>query len=135
MLATANKQYSMDDLNPILKGEERIPNFEPMDCGRMMNNIAACGHSMHPQWGWANFSGRKEWAQFFLTPTAMGSAPRNLDGAGYVIAYGPRDTPTTGTFAICRHEKVAAPGANHSRGWHPGHCKKCGLDMTVDSSD
>jgi hypothetical protein len=40
-----------------------------------------------------------------------------------------------GTFAICKHEKVEGAGADHQRGWHPGHCGKCGMDMSVDSGD
>jgi hypothetical protein len=30
---------------------------------------------------------------------------------------------------------VEGPNANHSRGWHPGWCGKCGVDMSIDSGD
>jgi hypothetical protein len=53
-----------------------------------------------------------------------------------VVGYsnGP-ESVITGKFAICKHESVENPGANHQRGWHPAHCKKCGLDLSVDSGD
>lgn len=38
-------------------------------------------------------------------------------------------------FAICDHKQVEGANANHSRGWHPARCSKCGLDMSVDSGD
>lgn len=37
--------------------------------------------------------------------------------------------------AICEHEKVEGAGANHMRGWHPGRCRLCDMDMSVDSGD
>lgn len=39
-------------------------------------------------------------------------------------------------FALCLHEKTEeGHQPNHGRGWHPGHCKHCGMDMSVDSGD
>ena len=73
---------------------------------------------------------------YFLTGGANMSG--GLDGSGYVIAYGNDKggaAPITGRFAICKHEKISSPSAIPSRGWHPGHCGKCGLDMTIDSGD
>lgn len=128
--------YSLDaDLEPIIKGEVPLPNFEPMDVGNVINTIAACGHSMVPKWGYAKVDGHKDWAQYFLTHEGMSS--RNLGGGGYVLIYQGKwkGEPRVGRFAICKHEKELAPSANPSRGWHPGACKKCGLDMTVDSGD
>lgn len=133
---TKRNCYSLDDYKQIIAGEMPAPNFEPQPVALVANNIAALGHSMSPKWGWfANRSGRA-WAMYFLTGGANMSG--GLDGSGYVIAYGnDKDgaAPTVGRFAICKHEKVSDPSANPSRGWHPGHCGKCGLDMTIDSGD
>lgn len=38
------------------------------------------------------------------------------------------------TFHFCDHEWDES-GANHSRGWHPKRCKKCGVDASIDSGD
>ncbi len=56
-----------------------------------------------------------------------------LDGSGYVIWYG-AGLAHIGKFAICQHQKKEGRDANPIRGWHPGECDLCGLDMTVDSS-
>lgn len=37
--------------------------------------------------------------------------------------------------SVCDHEKIVHGDARPSHGWHPGHCGKCGMNMTVDSSD
>lgn len=129
------KRYTIeDDYQPILSGSIPLPNPEPFDggFGFFMNNLAAVGHSWHPAWGYSLHQGHKAWTYFFLTPAGMGGA---LDGGGYAVRYGINNNPQVFRFAICKHEKVDAPGANHSRGWHPGSCSKCGLDMTVDSGD
>lgn len=132
-----SKRYTLeDDLMPIIDGKVTLPNFVAQPLDEVANAIAAGGHSMLPKWGWASHDGqRKQWAQFFLTAAGMGSAQHgSFDGRGYVFIYRSRE-PIVGTFAICRHEKIDAPGANHQRGWHPGSCRKCGMDMTVDSGD
>jgi hypothetical protein len=137
-LTSKRNGYSLDiDLLPIVKGEVEVPNFEPADLARTVNNIAACGHSMLAQWGWAKTEAGKNWAQFFLTPAPMGNANiGSFDGAGYVMIYSSRNEgPVVGRFAICKHEFKMGAGANPSRGWRPGSCTKCHLDMTVDSSD
>jgi hypothetical protein len=39
-------------------------------------------------------------------------------------------------FAICQHNKTGgATRAQEMRGWHPGRCSLCGLDLSVDSGD
>lgn len=128
--------YSLEnDLTPILEGEVDLPNFKAEPIDRVVNNVAAVGHGLLARWGWARHEGRKQWAMFFLSPSAMGNANHgSFDGGGYVMIYSGR-APITGRFAICEHEKKDAAGADHRRGWHPGQCTKCGLDMTVDSSD
>lgn len=136
---TKRNGYSLEtDLMPIVDGDLPLPNFEPEELPRLANNIASGGHSLLAKWGWAKLGGdRKQWAQFFLWPAAMGNANNgSFDGGGYVIVWsGRKEGPIVGTFAICRHHKKDGAGANHQRGWHPGACEKCGLDMTVDSGD
>lgn len=127
--------YSLDDFKPILAGEIEPPNFEALPLNRIASDLACRGHMMEPQWGYSLFDGYKQWTYFFLLH-GMGSS--SLDGSGYLIRYRssyPTHEVLCGRFAICEHEKEDAPGANHERGWHPGRCKKCGLDMTYDSGD
>lgn len=68
-------------------------------------------------------------------PKTQGGA---LTGEAKVLFYSPKwgkQGPRTAKFKLCDHAHVAGASANPSRGWHPGRCSKCGLDMTVDSSD
>ena len=133
-----SKRYTLEsDLDPIVRGEVDLPNFEKGDLGNIVSNIAALGHGLLPKWGYAKINGRKEWAQYFLTPAGMGSVQSgSFDGGGFVLLYaGYPHGGIGGTFAICKHEKMPGPGANPMRGWHPGACLKCGMDMTIDSGD
>lgn len=58
------------------------------------------------------------------------------DGVGYVVTSHNTDQGRVFKFQLCKHEKTEeGHSPNHSRGWHPGHCKHCGMDMTVDSGD
>ncbi|ASY64451.1 hypothetical protein SJ05684_c30270 [Sinorhizobium sojae CCBAU 05684] len=135
MEAVARKIYTLDeDLAPIIKGQIELQNVEDVDPIGFLNNLAACGHSMRPQWGWTKIDGRLVWTQYFLTHAGMGA---NLDGGGYAVIYRsyPEKTARVVKFAICKHEIQAGAGADPRRGWHPGSCKHCGLDMTVDSGD
>lgn len=127
-------EYAVDgNLKPILSGELSLPNAADVEPLRFLNNLAAGGHMMKPVWGWAMLpdNSRKQWTQFFLTQGGMGGY---LDGAGYAVTYGGR-APIVRHFAICKHEQQLGAGANPSRGWHPGNCKHCGMNMTVDSGD
>lgn len=108
-----------------------LPNAEDVDPSRFLNDLAARGHMMTPVWGYSLLpdGSRQQWTQFFLLHDAnMGFG---LGGGGYAVTYNcpPR------RFQICRHEKVLHAGADPSRGWTPGHCKHCGVDMTIDSGD
>ncbi len=129
--------YTLErDLLPIMKGEVALPNPEALD-GDL---AAAILHYNTMQ------SGRcvllpgetsKKWNVSFFLDQGQGG---QLEGSGIVAwtmwDHEKRRTGSTGLrFAICKHTKVDGPGANHSRGWHPGKCSKCGLDMTVDSGD
>ena len=140
----SRKPYDLEaDFKPILDGKKLIPNFEELPLAQGIANIAA-GGGMYALPGInnakipGNDSSWGHWARYFLN-TGQGGG---YDGTGYVIWYdrGGKETNyqaigRVARFAICKHEKVEGPGANHSRGWHPGYCGKCGLDMSVDSGD
>lgn len=127
------KRYDFEkDLLPIIEGKVPLPNAKPVekDAGAAILHCRTmhCGHALLA-------NGRKEWnARFFLDYGQGG----DLEGTGLVAWVEWKDGAYRATamkFAICEHTKVEGPGANHSRGWHPGHCSKCGLDMSVDSGD
>lgn len=116
------------------KGLKPLPNAEDIDPLKFLNDLAARGHMMTPVWGYSLLpdGSRQQWTQFFLLHDAnMGFG---LGGGGYAVTYG-MNTPIVRRFQICRHEIELAVGANPSRGWNPGHCKHCGMDMTIDSGD
>ncbi len=76
---------------------------------------------------------RAWYPKIFLNGAGMSG---NFDGSGAILC-----TPSGGghnarvfTFAICEHSWDES-GANHSRGWHPKRCKKCGFDASIDSGD
>lgn len=135
------KVYTDKDLAPIMDGKVPLPNVEWLDTPRALASLCLGGWTVPPDSGRALVAGTGgygSWARYFLGRGQFGG----LDGTGYVIVY---DSGTDATnwqatgriasFAICRHEKVEGPGANHMRGYHPGWCSKCGYDMTVDSGD
>lgn len=144
------KRYTIeDDILPIIEGAVPLPNTEEEDPLLFLSNLAATGHSMTPRWGWSlrhegRDAGRKQWTQFFLRPVAMGGQG-TFDGSGYAVIWGGSRydqetkkniyTPIVLRFAVCKHEKLIHSDARPERGWHPGHCKHCGLDMSVDSGD
>lgn len=69
----------------------------------------------------------------FLASTPGGGG---WDGSGVLLTMHNTTTPRVFEFAICKHEKTEeGHSPNHGRGWHPGHCKHCGMDMLVDSGD
>lgn len=133
---TKRNGYSLkQDLNPIIQGKVELPNFKEKPVEDAAADIFRFGSSIR---GNARLPGSGDawapWAQYFLD-TGQGG---QLYGSGLVVFSSfseGRSKARAGTFAICEHVKVDDPGANHMRGWHPGHCKKCGLDMTVDSGD
>ncbi|MGB3833763.1 MAG: hypothetical protein WA975_18080 [Mesorhizobium sp.] len=153
MIAAINRRNGYDyerDIAPIVEGKVPLPNAEAVDPLQFLNNLAAGGHSMTPQWGLSvrydgsRDAGRKQWTQFFLRPIAMGGQG-TFDGSGYAVIYGGQrydqeaktsvQTPIVLRFAVCKHEfKGTGSAEAASRGWRPGYCAKCGLDMSVDSS-
>lgn len=153
----SRKGYDLtEDLTPIMTGLKPLPNFEPYtgDPLGFLNNLTLGGQWTPSDAGYAEVfhEGQtvKGWAKFFLHTTQGGQ----FDGTGDVIIYqSPKwdkdAEPAPGSiikgrmvggaligrFAICKHKKQDGAGANHQRGWHPGHCSICGMDMTVDSGD
>lgn len=123
--------YSVEDMAQIIEGKVPLPNPERID-GDVGANIL---HYRTMHCGCALTDSGKQWnARFFLDYGQGGQ----LYGSGIVMWSTWKDGAyrTAGMkFAICKHEKKDADGANHSRGWHPGACTKCGLDMTIDSGD
>ena len=141
---TASKVYTRDDYAPFIgsgtsKDLRPLPNATDADPLEFLNALAAGGHMMEPVWGYSLLpdGSRQQWTQFFLLADANMSG--DLGGGGYAVTYGAyRDgkaTPIVRRFRICNHERVLHAGANPDRGWRPGHCKHCGMDMTVDSGD
>lgn len=78
----------------------------------------------------------------FATIWANVTQGGRYDGTGFLIFYlapwsraARQGLQRFASFKICDHAVVKGASANPSRGWHPAQCSKCGLDMTVDSSD
>jgi hypothetical protein len=132
---TTNKRngYSLEaDLKPIIDGEVALPNAKPIE--RDVGSAILHYREMHC--GTALLSpGKKQWnARFFLDYGQGGQ----LYGSGIVAWTDWKDGAYRAVgmkFAICDHKAVEGVGANHSRGWHPARCSKCGLDLSVDSGD
>jgi hypothetical protein len=145
-----------EDLTPIMTGLTDVPNFKAWDRDPLdfLNHLTLGGIWTPNGAGYAKVyhEGQQHsgWAKFFLHTTQGGG----FDGSGDVIIYAsPKYDPDAesvpgslmkgrmvggaiiGRFAICDHKKVDHPDADHRRGWHPGHCEKCGMNMTVDSGD
>lgn len=142
--ATTHKDFR-DLMAGIAAGRLPLPNVEPVDTMDALRTIA-CGGGMEC-WprvanvkvpGRGTWGGDTTWARLFLTHTQMAG----IDGRGYAILYQPQrgdgqpypEGPVV-RFAICQHEPVAGANARPDRGWNPAHCPKCGLNMSVDSSD
>jgi len=126
------KRYTLDDdLMPIVNGKVEVPNAKAVegDVG------AAILHYREMHSGRALLGGRTEWGARFFLDYGQGGG---LQGTGIVAWTAWKDGACRATamkFAICDHAPVEGAGANHSRGWHPARCSKCGLDMSVDSGD
>lgn len=70
--------------------------------------------------------------KFFFNSRGMSG---RFDGSGYVLASpGHVDKAQVYSFFFCDHDWDET-GANHSRGWHPARCKKCGFNASIDSGD
>jgi hypothetical protein len=126
------KNYTMDgDLQPIIDGRVALPNAKPItrDVGASILHY----HQLHS--GAALLPTGKKWNVRFFLDYGQGGG---LQGTGLVAWTEWKDGAYRAvgmSFAICEHKPVEGANANHSRGWHPARCEKCGLDMSVDSGD
>jgi len=138
-----------EHLEPRISGKVRWEHAEEIDLLNAVNNITMGGQQVTYS-GWFRkpdtpANGSNKWARYFLTTNQGGS----LTGEALVFVYGgggyyDRANPTEwqGTkpsayrVAICKHEKEGSGTPDQERrGWHPGRCAKCGLDLSVDSGD
>lgn len=123
------------DLMPIIEGKVMLPNFEEMAledgvaviaCAGGIKTIDGVRNAKVPEskssWG--------HWARYWLNLTQGGA----YDGTGYVMFYD-AGKGRVAKFAACKHDYVNTGSRDREhRGYHSGHCSKCGLDMSVDSS-
>lgn len=129
------RRYTLEaDLAPIMEGRLQLPNFEELsNLAKAVASIAS-GGGLQVILGVqrARLPGQQfsQWARYFLDTSQGGG----FTGEGYVMLYGGGEGRIA-RFAICKHQAVEDPGANHNRGWHPAHCGLCGFDLTVDSGD
>lgn len=133
-----NRRFTLDDFKPLFDGKVPLPNFEPRPLWQVAAHLSHFLGILH-EGGYAMIrpSRDRSWTRaLYMLSAGQSNA---LDGEGYVItAPGWSNDGShviAGHFALCQHEKVARADANPDRGWHPGWCKKCGTDLTVDSSD
>lgn len=118
-------------------GHAPLPNLKVADDEDLFLDSVACGGSL-TCWGSVAHvmlpgSVHSRWSRVFLAMTQGGKH----DGSGYLIAYNGfrRAGPRLFTFALCDHAVVTGASARPERGWHPARCSRCGLDLSVDSSD
>lgn len=125
-------KYSLEtDLQPIIDGRVALPNAKAID----RDIGAAIIHYSEMHCGAALLPAGKKWNVRYFLDYGQGGG---LHGSGIVAWTEWKDgamRPVGMTFAICDHTPVEGAGANHSRGWHPASCSKCGLDMSIDSGD
>lgn len=136
MAETLNKRrgYAAEDFAPFIGAKGPIPNFKYESTDHVIRIIASCG-------GYAAPSGpvllmipesrSGHYGRVFLHQTQGGA----YDGTGLMIWCDGPDATFAARFAICEHKFVPGPGGNPRRGYNPGACGKCGLDMTVNSGD
>lgn len=136
-----------EHLEPRMSGAVPWGHIEPMDVLRAINHISL-GGSWMTYGGWFLRPDRKlnkDWARYFpLTNQGGGYTGEALvfvyGGGGYWKKEVPGEwvgtKPEVFRVAICKHEKEGSGTQDQERrGYHPGRCKHCGLDMSVDSGD
>jgi hypothetical protein len=123
------------ELVPRIQGALPWEHIEPADLARMLSNIACCaGWSAYPQIGYVTKPGesRGSWARFFLGTTQMDG----YSGEAHALVYESGGMPSAWRLRICAHEvKDSSTPEGRMRGWHPARCVKCGINLSVDSSD
>lgn len=133
-----NRKFTLDDFKPLFDGVVPLPNFEPRPLWQVASYVTHFHGKLH-EGGYAMIEprGDRSWTRaLYMLSSGQGGG---LEGDGYVItAQGWSSDGShvvAGYFMLCKHEKVARADANPSRGYHPGWCKKCGVDLSVDSGD
>lgn len=129
--------YTMESMAPILTGKEPLPNPRPprgngIDLFGCL--LGATVYALPTVSRMMDSDGRTFQARYFLQCNQGGG----LTGEGWVLwSYFHQGTSMAAfcAFAVCVHERVPGLGGNPMRGWRPGRCGLCGLDMSVDSSD
>ncbi len=124
--------YSLDtDLGPILRGDVWAPNWQDRPLAEAVAIAVAWGNVQSAR---IRLRGATHTRRAIVC-LAKGQGGQ-LTGEGMVLleANYP-DYARAGLFAICLHSKVDRLDANHSRGWHPGQCGICGVDLSIDSGD
>lgn len=135
------RSYTVEGYQAMFDGLQYLPNFEPLDLEDAAH-LAASSYA-RLQRGYAKLPADPPHRRSFASALFILNAQQSggWDGTGAVIVAAGWSTADQkyiaigGKFAICQHKKVEGPGANHERGWHPGWCEKCGLNMNVDSGD
>lgn len=130
------RKFADEDMRQFMDGKAWVPNFEPATLDKVLPMIiSGYGRIEHR----CRFKvGQSDYGPSAIYFCEVGQGG-GLTGTGVLLyqegwAAG-LEKFKGGTFAICKHEKVESDGANHDRGWHPGYCKHCGFDMSVDSGD
>lgn len=137
-----SKKYTDEDLKPYVQTATDwavgkpifLPNIEPISTKDALNTVAngfgqikkVYIRHQEGEWGCA-------WGILVLRTLQSG----HWDGTGIAIVpmYGANQDPWCVEFALCEHETKYMPTARPQRGLHDKFCVKCGLDMSVDSSD
>jgi hypothetical protein len=123
------------ELVPRIQGSLPWENIEPADLAHMLSNISCCaGWSAYPEIGYVTKPGESSgtWARFFLGTTQMDG----YSGEVHALVYEGSGMPSAWRLRICVHEvKDSSTAEGRMRGWHPAKCLKCGINLSVDSSD
>ena len=126
------------------RGAFPLPSFTPVfsddapGMTKLISNVASGGSSNATGVAHVHLPGtdRTRWARLFPWFTQRGA----MDGRGYILlydtSYGRGRVPIGGTYTLCEHEyNDQSTQYMKQRGDHRGYCTKCGLNMSVDSSD
>jgi hypothetical protein len=124
--------YDLDrDLGPILRGDVVVPNWQDRPLAEAVAIAVAWGHPTYARI-WLKGSAHTRRAIVCLAKGQGGQ----LTGEGMVLLEDQYPHfARAGMFALCLHSKVDRIDANHVRGWHPGQCGLCGVDLSLDSGD
>lgn len=67
-------------------------------------------------------------------PGDLAAAVLAMEGVRHQDKEGP--LPSAWLLSICKHEVIdSSTPEGRMRGWHPARCSKCGINLSVDSSD